>query len=159
MFESLSFLWLRRTELFILNQEFSLTFTRSDVNTCALLQNGYIAFRKLDKFLETVWILSDLEAGLSQLFLYISSLSKKRDLDPTGICVLQKNPKTKIPKQTKNQNRPQVWQDLAQSEDIECYCLFYQEAIQPLWYSSYCMAQDHQRAQLTGSYAGLWSVS
>lgn len=111
MFESLYFLWLR-TELSILNQEFSLTFTRSDVNTCALLQNGYIAFMKLDKFLETVWVLSDLEAGLSQLFLYISSLSKKRDLDPTGICVLQKKPQNKNtqtnkkPKQTPGLTRP-----------------------------------------------------
>lgn len=106
MFESLSFLWLRRTELFILNQEFSLTFTRSDVNTCALLQNGYIAFRKLDKFLETVWILSDLEAGLSQLFLYISSLSKKRTWTPLASVSYKKTPKQKYPNKQKTKTDP-----------------------------------------------------
>lgn len=64
MFESPYFLWLRRAEQSISNQELSLTLSRSDVNTCALLQRGYITFRELDKFLETVWVLTALEAGL-----------------------------------------------------------------------------------------------
>lgn len=34
-FESLYLLWLRRTDLSVSNQEFSLTFLRGDINTCA----------------------------------------------------------------------------------------------------------------------------
>lgn len=106
MFETPYFLCLRRTELSISNQKFSLWFSRSDVNTFALLQRGYIAFRELNKFLETVWVLAALEAGLSPFFLYISSLSKNRDWDPTGISVLLKNSKQKYPNKQKTKTDP-----------------------------------------------------
>lgn len=160
MFESPYFLWLRRAELSITKQEFSLMLSRSHVNTCALLQSGYIAFRELNNFLEATWVLIALEVGLSQLF-PISAHSAKTETWTPSVSVSYKKSqnKTKTPKQTKNQDRPQVWQDLAQSEDIELYCLFYQGAIQLLGYKSYCLAQDHQRAQITWNYAGLWSVS
>lgn len=49
MFESPYLLWLKRADLPIPNHEFSLTFLRGDVNTCASLQTGYVAFRQLDK--------------------------------------------------------------------------------------------------------------
>lgn len=162
MFENPYFLWLRRVELSIWNQEFLLEFSRSDVNTCALLQRGYIVYREWDKFWRQSGYWLSLKLDSLRSFSILAHSAKT--VDPTGICVSQKKPqnKIKIPKQTKNQNRPQVWQDLAQLEDLEFYCLFYQEAIQPLGYSwapwALCGPRSPEgMADL--SSAGLWSVS
>lgn len=117
MFENPYFLWLRRVELSIWNQEFLLAFSRSDVNTCALLQRGYIVYREWDKFWRQsgYWLSLKLD---SQIFLYISSLTKNSG-PHWHLCLTKKTPKQN--KNTQTNQKPKQTPGLTRLSTVRGY--------------------------------------
>lgn len=113
MFERPYFLWLRRAELSITNQEFSLTLSRSDVNTCALLQRGCISLQGAGQvFGDNLGTDCHWSWTLSALSLHQLTQQKQRPGPYWHLCLTKKtskqnqNNQAKKPRQSPGLTRP-----------------------------------------------------